>query len=1238
MADLSSGLIGLGLLTGTSMADMASSAATIETRAQRRARLQFTTPATTPPWKTSATPPPVRTQVAAITALRSIIDRAAPGGSGPLPADVQTSFTSYKALDRLRILAETAAGTTTGSRDRAALQKTFDRGLADLQSYLGSAPSDLVDLSFGSIVRQVQSVAVAAPASLSATTIAGKGIVAARDAVLPGVAGTETLRIALSTTTSADSILVALDGATTLDAIADRINAAIAAVPRRDAAGAVELDAQGAPVPRWEVRIEPAKTGDRWGLSITRGGFETVAIDQVGAGDALMIARGVATPVTARPPVAPAPAPATPAPVVSVAIGRIDDPAGTMTRRSFATIAAVDTAATERLKFAADADKTGKTKATTIAASVATAAMATDAQGFSYIVGTSAGDLGANRADGADDLLLTKVDSEGAVVWTRMLGTTGSARGAAVTIGPDGGIVVAGTVAGGFDGGTSDGDMLVAKYDAQGDERFATLVRATGPQQAAAVAVASDGTIYVGGQNGSADGEAVITRIDATGRVGERRVIDGSGSVRGLAVAADGALLALTAEAGRAVLRRIDGAALSSDLAQLDLGRGDARALAVAADGSIAVVGAADAALDGVQVNARSGGRDAFVVRVDSALQTAAVTYLGTSAEDQADSVAWLGGAIHVGGRTAGVLDTARTGDVDAFVARIDAATGAIAAVRQFGTAGTRADVVQVSAAPGGNSVLGALGLHRGTLTPTDSVIRSRSAPARSARARRRSHRSRYAPHRAGARRSAARCHRGSCGILHRILCGIRGEQGGEPGEPILGAAAIALALRQQRLDSRCDPDRRIDLGAAARGIGAEPDHLFHVAIGRQDPARGEPDRLLRRRIAMRQRARHRLQDVDRRIAAALGDPAGDDDMPVKDPAHRVGDRFVVIVAIDQHREQSGDRPLALYPRPRAFEQPGQLGEDRRGIALGRGRLAARQPDLALRHREPRDRIHQAQHAQPLVAEMLGDRQRRPCRLAAHQRGLVRCRDDDDAARAAVGPQIVLDEFLHLAAALADQPDHRDVAVGPAREHRQQHRLAHPRSGEQPEPLPLAKRDEQVERVDAGFQLGTDPRAVRGGGRRGADRPSLQSVGQCAASVDRPAEPVDHPPEPGVIGAERDLLRGEHRVRAGGQPLRIAERQAVRDPGVERGDLGIERTARQHDAQPRSDLRRAGQPRHLDQRAADRCDPAITLLDRDIAERGERRGAHPAGGIRRRSRAGRNHAAAACSRPSASAS
>ena len=273
MADLANGLIGLGMLTGTNaVADFAASAATVETRAQRKARAQFVTPATTPPWKAAAKTPPVQSQVAAIKAMTTIIDRNGTGTSGPLPEDVQTSFTTYKALDRLRLLAETAAKTTTGSTERTALQTAFAKGLGDLQAYLGSAPSRLVDLSFGATARQAQSIAVAPPSSLTATTITGKGVVDTRTSVIPGVTGAETLRIDLSTATAADSLIVDLGGETTLDGIADRINTAIAAVPRRDATGAVVVAADGAPVPRWEVRIVPAKTGDRWGLSIERGG------------------------------------------------------------------------------------------------------------------------------------------------------------------------------------------------------------------------------------------------------------------------------------------------------------------------------------------------------------------------------------------------------------------------------------------------------------------------------------------------------------------------------------------------------------------------------------------------------------------------------------------------------------------------------------------------------------------------------------------------------------------------------------------------------------------------------------------------------------------------------------------------------------------------------------------------------------------------------------------------------
>ncbi len=65
--------------------------------------------------------------------------------------------------------------------------------------------------------------------------------------------------------------------------------------------------------------------------------------------------------------------------------------------------------------------------------------------------------------------------------------------------------------------------------------------------------------------------------------------------------------------------------------------------------------------------------------------------------------------------------------------------------------------------------------------------------------------------------------------------------------------------------------------------------------------------------------ARHRLEHVDGRIAAALGDGALHHDVAVENAAHRVGDRLVMIVAVDQHREDAGDGAL-LGAGPGAFQ------------------------------------------------------------------------------------------------------------------------------------------------------------------------------------------------------------------------------------------------------------------------------------------------------------------------------
>ena len=58
------------------------------------------------------------------------------------------------------------------------------------------------------------------------------------------------------------------------------------------------------------------------------------------------------------------------------------------------------------------------------------------------------------------------------------------------------------------------------------------------------------------------------------------------------------------------------------------------------------------------------------------------------------------------------------------------------------------------------------------------------------------------------------------------------------------------------------------------------------------------------------------------------------------------------------------------------LQEPRQLGEHRRRIALGGRRLAGGKPDLALRHGKAGDRIHQQQHVLALVAEIFGDGER----------------------------------------------------------------------------------------------------------------------------------------------------------------------------------------------------------------------------------------------------------------------
>jgi trimeric autotransporter adhesin len=720
--NFSGSLMGLSLLTGdSSVFSFATNTIAFDSKAVRIAKAQFTLAETTPPWKEATDGKSVTAQIASILASRTLIDKTS-SSLEILPDDVKTSFTAYKALEKLRVLAEAATVKTATSAQRAQYEKVFAKGLADLQTYLTTAPSDKVNLSFGKPSSTAQSSKLAAT---HAYETKGDGLVKLRSEALPGLTGQEQFSVNISRGTQTETFTVNLAQGTqppTLDSVVSQLNSAISATPMLKPDGTVMTDADGNTVSRWGARFKPVYADGKWGMKLdTPDGLEQVRLEQVGAKDSLVVATGQT---------------ALDAPTATQ-VFRLNEPTGANTRVSMGTIAALDRDATAQNTLAGktttvtsttvDMDgkvQTSTTKTSNVYASTDAAAIVTDAQGNSYVVGTTAGDLGANQSDGDNNLFLTKMDGAGNVVWQRSLGASGSSTGAAVSLGADGSIVVAGTVTGDFNGVTSrDGDMVVAKYAANGDEKFSTVVRAVGTDAAKAVTVGADGSVFVGGRMSTGKGDAFVARIDAAGKLAERRTIAGAGydSINALAMDKDGNLLAVVNQDGNASVRKMSASALSTDLGSINLGTADVRAIAVAADGTIAVGGATNNALNGAQVNGKSAERDGFVARIDSALSGASVTYLGSAADDQVDSIAFMGNDLYAGGRTTGDLAAPRRGPTDGFVARINVATGAIASTNQFGQALLRTEPVRVAADKGGSNVISALGFGRGTINPAIS-------------------------------------------------------------------------------------------------------------------------------------------------------------------------------------------------------------------------------------------------------------------------------------------------------------------------------------------------------------------------------------------------------------------------------------------------------------------------------------------------------------------------------------
>ena len=105
----------------------------------------------------------------------------------------------------------------------------------------------------------------------------------------------------------------------------------------------------------------------------------------------------------------------------------------------------------------------------------------------------------------------------------------------------------------------------------------------------------------------------------------------------------------------------------------------------------------------------------------------------------------------------------------------------------------------------------------------------------------------------------------------------------------------------------------------------------------------------------------------------------------------------------------------------------------------------------------------------------------------------------------------MLDKLLHLAAPLANQANHYHLCLGLARDHAQQHTLAHPAAGKQPYALALTQGQQAIDRPYAHIQRLAHRLALE---RVDPGQLDLQGVApaELAQIVHRFAQTIDHSP------------------------------------------------------------------------------------------------------------------------------
>ena len=144
--------------------------------------------------------------------------------------------------------------------------------------------------------------------------------------------------------------------------------------------------------------------------------------------------------------------------------------------------------------------------------------LTTGLDGSIYVSGYSNGSLDGLANSGGYDAFITKFNTDGTKVWTKLLGTSFNDIANSLTTGLDGSIYVTGNTSGSLDGETNSGerDAFLTKYGTDGTKAWTKLLGTSSNDYGNSLTTGLDGSIYVSGSTlGSLDGEINSGGYDA---------------------------------------------------------------------------------------------------------------------------------------------------------------------------------------------------------------------------------------------------------------------------------------------------------------------------------------------------------------------------------------------------------------------------------------------------------------------------------------------------------------------------------------------------------------------------------------------------------------------------------------------------------------------------------------------------------------------------------------------------